>query len=140
MIAIAIAGYLDTNAENVTFNQNESGGNCFIAHMEDSPDLALKLTPSGGYPAPGSPRGYDVPTIQVITRGAADDPIGPYALAREVYYHLEGLHGETVDGFFIVDCHAVQSDPASLGTDEKNRYLYSQNYIIDVRAATAHRD
>lgn len=139
MLAVELARYLAYQGL-VTFDEAGAAGDVFIGRVTSKPDEAVFLFPTGGFGS--DPKlGYDLPTVQVRVRGRKDDPVGPYERARALYDVLHGLHDvELPGGTWLVLCQAVQSDPASLGQDGNGRYEYTQNYLLDVRAPTRHRE
>ena len=142
MIAIALAKYLTTKALAV-YNPLTGTGNCFIAHAPATPDELVAITPYGGNPTSGT-QGYDEPTVQIRTRGKANDPLGPYLTGLAIYAALQGLHAITLDPggpdeIWLLRCLSTQSAPVPIGQDINGRYEYSLNFACHVRALTANR-
>ncbi len=145
MISRALAKHLHA-AELAVYAPNDAAGNCFLEHMPASPDAALMILSTGGNPTPAaSTWGYDEPTLQLLVRGAPNDPATPQAWARELYSATQGLRYVTLDAggpdeVFLVLCSSPQTAPVNIGSDEKGRYRYSLNLALHVRAASEHRD
>lgn len=113
------------------------GVNIFIGFLPQSPDTALSISPTGGFPADGK-NGYDEPTFQVYTRAATY--IAAVDKANAVYAALQGMHNVTLsEGTYVVNCLALQSAPELIGRDEQERIEFSQNFRIRVRNKTTHR-
>ena len=145
MIARALAKYLDT-ANLVTYEADAAGGDCFLEHLPDSPDEAVMVLSTGGNPlGPAATYGWDEPTVQLMVRGAPDDPETPAAAAQELYDALQGLRYVTLDPggadeVRLCVCSSPQTAPFNLGRDEKGRYRFTLNFALHVRRETEHRD
>jgi len=145
MIARALAKWL-TTVGLANYQPVAGGGDLFLEHLPDAPDAAVQLYSTGGNPLSAAATwGYDEPTVQLMVRGAPDDPLSPQARAQALYGALQGLRyvlldegGE--DEVFVVVCESLQTAPVNIGTDEKGRYRYTLNLALHVRALTAHRD
>ncbi len=108
-----------------------------VEYIPALPDTLVSVTSTGGLPT-GAKLGYDKPTIQIYSR--SDNPQTAYNNIAAVYNALQGLHQVTLNSnIFLVDCQALQSAPIRLGVDEKQRFEYTQNYILDIRNLTTHR-
>ena len=144
MISRALAKYL-TDAGLVTYSAT-TGGDCFLEHLPDTPDAAVMILSTGGNLTPAAATwGYDEPTVQLMVRGAPNDPMTPQARAVALYGELQGLRYVTLDAggddeVFVIVCESPQTAPVNIGTDLKNRYRYTLNFALHVRALTAHRD
>ncbi len=142
MLALAVARYLDQFGI-VALNEATVGGNVFVGHMPDSPDLALMLMPTGGA-SQLTRRPTDLPTLQTLARGPKHDPLPAIGLWQQVYDALTCLDGVLLDPggpdeVWVVGCTAIQSGPIPMGQDEANRHEFSGNYQFRTRAPTAHR-
>lgn len=144
MISRALAKYL-TIAGLVTYT-TAAGGDCFPERLPDTPDAAVMILSTGGNPTPAAATwGYDEPTVQLMVRGAPNDAMTPQTRAVALYGELQGLRYVTLDPagddeVFVIVCEAMQTAPVNIGTDLKNRYRYTLNFALHVRAITAHRD
>jgi hypothetical protein len=137
MIAAAVAAYLDGLAL-VTYDETQTGGDCFVWGMPESPDDAVGITGTGGA-EPDHKFGYDIPSIQVRVRGGSD-PRPPYERARAIYDALENLRATTIpDGHYVVRCEAMQSDPMPIGADAAGRQEFTINWQLEVRSPSLHR-
>lgn len=145
MIAVAMAKYLDAQGL-LSYEPASATGDTFIGHLPSSPDVAVMVMPYDAEPLPE--RGslpWDEPILQLMVRGAPDDPITPYATARALYEALQGLRYTTFDEggddqIFVVSARCLQSDAFHLDVDENRRHRYVVNVAVHVRAATAHRE
>jgi hypothetical protein len=144
VIARALAKWLD-DAGLVTYSAT-SGGDCFLEHLPDSPDAAVMVLSTGGNPlGAAATYGWDEPTVQLMVRGAADDPTTPAASAQALYDALQGLRYVTLDEggddeVRLCSCTSLQTAPFNLGRDEKDRYRFTLNFALHVRRPTEHRD
>jgi len=144
MISRALAKYL-TVVQIVTYSTS-SGGDCFLEHLPDAPDAADMILSTGGNPTPAAATwGYDEPTVQLMVRGAPNDPVTPQTRAVAIYGALQGLRGVTLDAggpdeVYLIVCESLQTAPVNIGTDLKNRYRYTLNFALHIRSLTTHRD
>lgn len=127
MIARALAKYLDA-AGLVTYDATGTTGNVFLERLPDAPDEALMVLSTGGNPlGPAATYGWDEPTVQLMVRGAPDDPETPAAAAQALYDALQGLRYVTLDPggedeVRLCVCSSLQTGPFNLGRDERDRY------------------
>ncbi len=145
MIARALAKHLDAVGL-VRYDATGATGDVFLEHLPDAPDEALMVLSTGGNPlGPAATYGWDEPTVQLMVRGAPDDPETPAAAAQELYDALQGLRYVTLDPggedeVRLCSCSSLQTAPFNLGRDEKGRYRFTLNFALHVRALTEHRD
>jgi len=145
VIARALAKYLDA-AGLVTYDATGTTGNVFLERLPDAPDEALMVLSTGGNPlGPAATYGWDEPTVQLMVRGAPDDPETPAAAAQALYDALQGLRYVTLDPggedeVRLCVCSSLQTGPFNLGRDERDRYRFTLNFALHVRRATEHRD
>lgn len=139
MMADLIAQELDARGL-IDYRPDATGGDAFLDDMPERSGLTVAVYGRGGQPAEGG-LGYDFPTVQVMVRGADQDPRPPHAKARAIYAALADLHHYALaDGTFLVGCSADQSEPIRLGPDANGRHQYGLNFTLDVRALTPHRE
>lgn len=142
MITRALALWLD-NVGLGAFVEGAVGGDLFVEHLPAVPDEAVMLLSTGGYPT--SPViGYDNPTLQVMVRGAANDPVTPLRRAEALYGEIQGLRHVTLDSgggdeARLIRAVSLQTGPVNIGTDDKGRYRFTFNYDLYVRSVTTHR-
>jgi len=145
MIARALAKHLHAEGL-VVYEPFGAGGNCFIQHLPDSPDEAVMIISTGGNPlGAATTYGWDEPTLQLMIRGAPDDPETPAATAQALYETLQGLRYRTLDEggddeVRLCVCSSLQTAPVNIGRDEKSRYRYTLNFALHVRMPTDNRD
>lgn len=145
MIAVALAKYLDAQGL-LTYEPSRGEGDCFIAQLPSDPDAAVMIMPYGANPLPeAGSLGWDEPTLQLMVRGAPDDPITPHATARALYDALQGLRYTMLDAggddeVFLVSAKCNQTSPVHIDRDENRRHRYAVNVALHVRAATTHRE
>lgn len=142
MIEVALARYLH-GLSIVTFDETGATGDCFVATMPSTPDVAVMVTPTGGLPQL-SRQPTDLPTVQFLVRGPRHDPRPPLARARRIIGALTCLdlvwldQGGTAETF-VNSCTAMQSDPISLGQDDNQRHEWAVNFALRTHSPTAHR-
>lgn len=105
------------------------------------PDEMIVFTPYGG-PMSDPKLGYDTPTFQVRARGpSTGDAITPRSRCKAIYNALHGLTNvELPDGTWVVSVFGLQSEPAWLERDANQRVHYVQNYQMEIRSITEHRE
>lgn len=140
MLTVAIAKHLD-GLGLVTYSL--TGGDCFIDHMPSAPDAAVSVTLYGGIAQP-TRTPYDLPTVQIRTRGAKHDPRTPLEAIEAIYNALACLDGVTLDDggddeVYVVGCTPAQSASTYLGRDEVDRHERTLNFDFRVHAPTTHR-
>lgn len=138
MLAIAIARWLSVNVDGLAFDEAGADGNVFIAAMPSTPDVALAVVPTGGYPQP-TLAPTDLPTVQLLVRGDQHDPRGGLDLAERIYGALTCLDLVDLDEHRVIGCTALQSAPVALGLDSNRRHEWSLNFAFRVHAPTLHR-
>lgn len=140
----ALARHLASRRTGVDFDESGTRGNCFIATMPSTPDLAVGIFPSGGVPWPGhGSLPTDEPTVQIRVRSIPHDPRPGLALAQAIYGELVGLRGVIdrggVDETVILRTLALATGPASIGRDDNQRPEVTLNFALRVRHLTTHR-
>lgn len=141
MIAEAVAQYLSAQVGGLTYDPTGTTGNIFVGDMPSDPALAVMVKGTGGEEN-DTRLGYDTPTVQVLTRGGDPfDRTSGYAEAAAISAALHGLTSTALpDGTWVVLCRATQSVPSDIGTDENGRQEWSQNFTLEVRSVTTHRE
>lgn len=145
MTSRALAKWLDARGL-VQYRPQTADGDCFLERLPDVPDRAVMLLSTGGNPLPAATTwGYDEPTLQLMARGAVDDPSGPQERAAALYAELQGLRNVRLDDggpdeAWLIVCESLQTAPLNLGADDKGRYRYVLNLALHVRALTMYRD
>lgn len=144
MIELAVAKELH-RLSIVTLDEVGQTGNTFIDHMPATPDTVVGIFGTGGLPTTASTAlGYDEPTVQCLVRGDRYDPVTPRALAQSIYDTLIGITARTFDSggtdeVRVIRVLGLQSAPTAIGRDEDERYQFSTNFAVHVRAVTANR-
>ena len=109
-----------------TYLQQSINDTIYLGFRPAQPDTCITLYQTSGLP-PDAKHQYNSIGLQVSTR--AKHYTTAYNLAYAVFNKLQSLSTQTVSGTYIVDIQADQ-DPYSLGQDEINRFLFTQNFII----------
>lgn len=100
-----------------------------LAGMPPTKGEAIALYPYTGPDAPDSRNAWSYPRMQVRARSA--DPLAAQQLLADVFASLQGYGPVTLEGgVFLQDCHALESGPMSMGTDDNGRHEYTQNYQL----------
>jgi len=134
MLLDEIGQHLD-NVNIATFSI-DGDSTIFIGRYPDFPDVCVTLYDTGG-PRRSGNLPYIVQTFRVLNRGT--DIESAADLAESIYDALDGLHHFTLpEGTWVLNCHAAHF-PISEGTDEKGRYFYAGNYVIETRRITDYR-
>ena len=109
------------------------GGNVFVDWHPDQPDLSVAVMTRPG-PAPDdSFFGYDRTRIQFIVRGPKGGQRVAFGLCEAIRDRLAGLHSVELDeGVIVVGAQALDSQPASIGTDEAGRPEYDCHMEVEV--------
>ena len=137
--ALAFARYLDA-AGLAVFDEDGDAGDTYLHALPDAPARALAVVPTGGNPVEGDTKlGWDEPTVQLLFRSPADDPLAASEWAAEVYAALQGWSG-VMDGLVVRRVRSLQTAPAFIGLDDLGRPRYSLNLALHVRAVTANRE
>lgn len=136
MFVTALAKYIATELDELTFDATAATGNVFVATMPSSPDLAVAVMPAGGWTQPDfTPE--RIPTPQLLVRSARHDPRPGLNLAEQLLATLDGLDLVTLDKggpdeVRLIGCTATQSAPAGLGPDDNDRHEYSLNFTCRI--------
>lgn len=102
----------------------------FEEHLPSDPDTAVCV-----YSTPGSQPGLsvgvgmntvDYPSFQIVSRSL--DAGTAISNEQTIYEALHGLTEQTIHGTYFNLIYAAQSGPASLGRDEKQRFMFARNY------------
>ena len=94
--------------------------NLYIGSMPDSPDNAVCLYVTGGYPRSLADSKFEEPTFQIKTRNTS------YATGLALCDTIKDLlHGATTSKIPVI---VQQSDILNIGRDEKNRQEFTINF------------
>jgi hypothetical protein len=126
-----IAEFLEQNGFG-TFDKDGISGNIFINSLPDKPNEAMAVYSTGG--PTSDPFGtYGRASIQLIIRSIPNDPRVTEVKTRQIIESLHGFNSNFLafGGHRIYDISAQQSEPNNIGPDQKNRFEFSQNFIIE---------
>lgn len=142
MIAKAIAHELN-NVTGLKYDADGTTGNVFVDWMPDTPDHAVAVMSAAGLPQL-SKLPHDLPAVQIICRGDTQNAVDAYATARAIYDHLTCMDAVTLaegtaDEVYVIGCTSMQSSPAPIGRDDRDRPEYSTNYQLRIFAPTTNR-
>jgi hypothetical protein len=107
--------------------------------LPDSKLPALFIFGTGGY-APHEYIPRDNPTFQVIVKGKSykANPANKSVAEAEAKRLIDFLHKRsnyTAGAAYVWSSRASQSNPIPLGLDDKDRPMYSTNFIFQTRGA-----
>lgn len=125
MIAEAIADYLTANG--IT-------DSIYIDFLPDT-NNAVGIFNSGGFQS-STKLPDDMPTLQIRTRNI--DSATAFTTLLTIYSLLHGYHG-TVNTIVINNIYGLQSNPQSLGKDDKGRQEYVINFALEIKRTTQFR-
>jgi Bacteriophage minor capsid protein len=116
------------------FDEAGTSGNIFIQTIPDQPDVALAIFSHGG-PGNDPMDEYIRINFQIIIRTIPNDPRAGEVLAQQIVDALNGFNSDylTAGGNWVFDTSALQSGPNNIGRDQKNRFEYSQNFMIEYK-------
>ena len=128
--------YLANNITEITYDETGITGNIFQDSLPASPDIAVMVEATGGFPRDMRNTQYFLPTIRVLVRSDAD-PRNGYNLANKVIDKLGALGSmEFVASgaeWRVVKCQATQGFPINIDRDENGRNRYSCNFDLEVQ-------
>jgi hypothetical protein len=108
------------------------GTDLFLGRLPDSPDdcLAVIITPglAGVDTFTGDGILVEQPGLQILARGANYSTAE--TLARSAFDSLVAITNEAVDGTQWLRCAPVQSEPFSIGRDDRDRAILSCNFEV----------
>lgn len=141
-MAAALAKHL--HAEDLAqYDPDGVTGDCFIAHMPQTPHEAVAI-----FPGPGDENGtrlpHDVVTVQLLVRGPEYDPRPGMVRAKALIDALDCLDGVLLDEggpdeVWVQGITAMQSHPAPIGPDENDRHEWSCNFRVHLHHPTPNR-
>lgn len=121
-------------AANVGVAGATSGWSISLGKLPTSPDTAIACTSVGGS-SPFPNLRINLPSVQVMVRGAPGNYLGAENKSREVVDKLLGLPARTLNNDFWSGVRQL-GDVISLGFDEKNRPIFSCNFSLIVQPAS----
>lgn len=127
--------YLANNINDITYDDTGVSGNIFQDVLPTSPDIAVMVQGTGGFPKDMFLVDYSEPTVQVIVRGTRDPRVAR-GLINEIVDTI-GTLGATKfvnDGdWYVIKCHAIQPQGIYIGPDDNNRHRFSINFELDIK-------
>ena len=146
-LSMQIMLYLDAQIDDIDYEPSGTDGNIFDNVLPSSPDLAVMVENTGGFPRDMRNTKYYSPTIRILVRGGRDprparelaqkiiDTIGVFGNDRftEEYNFLQGsTYTSLMEGLWIVKCQAIQPTPINIGRDNQGRHRFSCNFELEV--------
>ena len=138
--------YNDITEEVIYFLEGEgvgtAGVDLFPERLPSKPDKALMVESTGGFES-DMKHGYTYATFRLLARsGEGADPRPAKTMLADAYDVLHGFgSGRLVeDGIWVISIQAVQGAPVNIDRDDNNRHRFSQNYQMEYRHVTSHRE
>lgn len=126
----SVASYIATNLALGTV-----GTNVFKQNIPDQPDTAICIYDTGGgVPSLTMGDDTDSPSFQVLSRSTSASTA--LTSLQTVFRGLHGLTEVTIQGLHVKLFWALQSNPVSLGRDEKQRFQFVMNFRAMVTGQT----
>lgn len=126
--------YLQGQSLGLNFN---GGGavNLFSTLLPDQPDLAAAVIERGGLPpllVMGTPASrLDQPTVQIRVRSGMTGYTAGNTLIQGIFKSLQGICETTITtGGSLFHLIRAQQSPIYLGRDERERHMWSQNFLV----------
>ncbi len=122
--------------ELASYLASNGGGTVYVGDLPaEDPDTASALKIYGGLTSDvkfGNPGIYrEWPAIQVVSRGAQRDQVSAYTQAKVVHDLLTNLNlPQVINGTRYYTLSVRTPISAILGKDERDRYLYSFNIMV----------
>ena len=122
--SVDIKDYFEDSANSIgTFGQD-----LFIGNEPDAPDNCMTIFDTGGENSEVN-YVYDRPTVMVRVRGAVDEYVIAYNKAAEIKSLLHGKTGLSINSTRYIGVW-LMGDVFYNGRDEKNRPIFSVNFLI----------
>lgn len=131
-----IMKYYDNKLDDIDYDATGTTGNIFDNVLPSSPDKAVMVENTGGFPRDMRNVAYFMPTIRILVRGD-QDPRTARDLAQKIIDTSGTLASmEFVDSdaeWRVVKCQAIQAMPINIGRDDNNRHRFSCNFELEVQ-------
>ncbi|MGM0437490.1 MAG: minor capsid protein [Bacillota bacterium] len=131
-----IMQYLDSNIDDIDYDATGTTGNIFDNVLPTSPDTAVMVENTGGFPRDMRNTEYFEPSIRILVRGD-QDPRTARDLANDIIDEMGTLASmEFVDSdaeWRVVKCQAIQAMPINIGRDDNDRHRFSCNFELEVQ-------
>ena len=133
MITTEIMQYLDANVNDITYDSTGAKGNIFDNVLPQSPDTAVMVENTGGFPRDMRNTEYTEPSIRILVRGTQDPRVAK-GLAADIMEVMGTFGGDefVANGYQIIKCQAVQGYPINIGRDDNNRHRFSLNFDLEI--------
>ena len=134
MIIDEIMQYLANNIIDLEYDATGVSGNLFDNTLPASPDTAVMVENTGGYPRDMRLTQYLEPSIRILVRGTQDPRIAK-SLAYEIIEKMGTFGSDTfvADGIKVIKCQAVQGYPINIGRDDNERHRFSINFDLQIK-------
>ena len=127
-----IMEYLGNQIDEVNYSSDSINSNIFDNTLPSSPDLAIMVENTGGFPRDMKHIKYFRPTIRVLVRGSKD-PRQARNLSEKIIDSIGTLGNIQFGKWRIVKSQAVQSHPINIGRDDNDRHRFSCNFELEIQ-------
>lgn len=129
MIIAELAEFIQSQGVG-TYLTDAVGGDVFCEEMPDKPDEAICLYSTGGMSSDVA-TSVDRPGASIMIRSAKLRTAQTRAQAvHDLFNRKHNTSFADDGGTHIMLCHCLQTEPISLGQDEKKRYRYVVNLLM----------
>lgn len=126
---------LANSISGITYDETGVSGNIFQDVLPASPDIAVMVQGTGGFPRDMWLTDYFEPTMQIIVRGTRDPRVARN-LIDKIIAEI-GVLGEekfiTSGDWYVIKCQAIQPMGIYIGPDDNNRHRFSVNFEMEVK-------
>ena len=127
-----IMKYLASNIDDIIYDGTGTTGNIFQDSLPASPDIAVMVENTGGYPVDMGNIEYKEPSIRILVRGSLD-PRPAFQLSTDIINLIGYLGAVTINGKRIIKCESVQGAPINIGRDDEGRHRFSINFDLEIK-------
>lgn len=130
-----IMQYLADNISEIEYDATGTTGNIFDNVLPSSPDTAVMVENTGGFPRDMRNKEYFEASVRTLVRGDLD-PRTAKDIAKDIIDVIGTLGNEeltTSAEWRIVKSQATQGFPINIGRDDEGRHRFSCNFELTVQ-------
>lgn len=124
--------YLADNLTEISYDPAGVTGNIFQDALPASPDFAVMVENTGGYPVDMRHSEYKEPSLRILVRGSKD-PRPAFQLGKDIIELIGYLGSQTINGTRVIKFEAVQGRPINIGRDDEGRHRFSLNFDLEIK-------